>query len=285
MSEEPEVTDLGFKLGWVKDLPDRRDYTLSTPEVKPFVLKDVPESPSKFLISDSVAMPTIMDQGKQGSCTANAGVYLCGVHEVVAQFDPELLSRAFLYKVTRNLLGWSGDTGAHLRNTMQAMAMFGVPPERYFPYDDSKFDVEPSAFLYSMASNYQALTYYRLDPQGKPADKVLENIKINIAAKRACMFGFMVYDFSPKGDVMLPLPGERQKGGHAVCAVGYDDDKVIVHRDQSETKGAIQFANSWSAGWGENGFGWIPYAFVMGGVATDWWTMMSAEWVGLTQFK
>lgn len=27
-------------------------------------------------------------------------------------------SRLFLYKVTRNLLGWTGDTGAFLRNTM-----------------------------------------------------------------------------------------------------------------------------------------------------------------------
>ena len=31
-------------------------------------------------------------------------------------------SRLFLYKVTRDLLGWTGDTGAFLRSTMGALA-------------------------------------------------------------------------------------------------------------------------------------------------------------------
>ena len=55
-------------------------------------------------------------------------------------------SRLFLYKVTRNLLNFKGDTGAFLRSAMGAITLFGVPPEEYWPYDIEKFDKEPPAF-------------------------------------------------------------------------------------------------------------------------------------------
>ena len=83
------------------------------------------------------------------------------------------LSRRFLYKTTRRLLGWQGDRGAYLRTTMQAMVAFGIPPEKFCKYDIANFDAEPDAFLYSMAQSYQALTYYRLDPFGTPPEKIL----------------------------------------------------------------------------------------------------------------
>lgn len=37
------------------------------------------------------------------------------------------------------------------------LALFGVPPREYWPYDTGKFDREPPAFCYAFAANYQAL--------------------------------------------------------------------------------------------------------------------------------
>ncbi len=39
------------------------------------------------------------------------------------------LSRLFLYKVARRLLGWTGDTGAYIRGTVKAAACFGDDTE------------------------------------------------------------------------------------------------------------------------------------------------------------
>ena len=75
-------------------------------------------------------------------------------------------SRLFLYKVSRNLLGWTGDQGAYLRTTMKAMVLFGVPPEAYWPYNVDDFELEPPAFCYAFAQSYQTTKYYRLDPAG-----------------------------------------------------------------------------------------------------------------------
>lgn len=101
-----------------------------------------------------------------GSCTANAGVALVEYYERRAFGKHIDASRLFLYKSTRNLLKWTGDTGAFLRSTMEAMVLFGVPPEDYWKYVVADFDKEPSAFCYAFAQNYQALNYYRLDPPG-----------------------------------------------------------------------------------------------------------------------
>ena len=41
---------------------------------------------------------------------------------------------------------------------------------------------------------------------------------------------------------------------HAVCYVGYDDNKII-----GADTGAFHFINSYGSGWGENGYGWQSY--------------------------
>ena len=113
------------------------------------------------------------DQGTLGSCTANAGVGLVEYFERKAFGRHIDASRLFLYKVTRNLLRLTGDTGAYLRSTMGAMRLFGVPPEEYWEYDISQFDKEPPAFCYAFASNYQAIKYVRLDKSNLTKQRLL----------------------------------------------------------------------------------------------------------------
>jgi C1A family cysteine protease len=43
--------------------------------------------------------------------------------------------------------------------------------------------------------------------------------------------------------------------------------------------------NSWGTGWGENGYGWFPYEFVLKGVALDFWTVIKQEWVDTEVFR
>ena len=126
-----------FSMGWQRDLPDIRDYT---PESEPIAkllhnskaLK-APKAGAKKSVDLSNLCSPIEDQGDIGSCTANAGVGLLEYYENRAFGHHLDASRLFLYKVTRKLLHWTGDTGAWLRTTMQAMVLFGIPPEEYYP--------------------------------------------------------------------------------------------------------------------------------------------------------
>ncbi|MBM3133039.1 MAG: cysteine protease [Chloroflexi bacterium] len=276
-------------LGWKRDLPDFRDYTPQADEIKQVLtasrpLKDAVKAAPAAVDLREWCSP-IEDQGELGSCTANAGLGLLEYYERRA-FGKHLDgSRLFLYKVTRNLLGWMGDQGAYLRDTMKAMVLFGVPPEQYWKYDTGKFDDEPPAFCYAFAQNYKTIRYYRLDPPGTSPAQTLKNIKEHLAGGLPSMFGFSVYSSIPpigdgKGEIPFPKKGDRLEGGHAVVAVGYDNAKKI-----GKNKGALLIRNSWGTEWGQKGYGWLPYAYVEQGLAADFWSLVQADFVDTDLFK
>ena len=124
-------------------------------------------------------------------------------------------SRLFLYKVTRDLMRVTGDTGAYLRTTMGSLALFGVPPEEYWPYNIPTFDVEPPAFCYGFAANYRAIQYFRHDPPGTSTDTVLTNVKANLVAGIPAMFGFTVYASINQAALVLTVPSRWGNRGAA----------------------------------------------------------------------
>jgi C1A family cysteine protease len=280
-----------YRMGWIPGLRDIRDYTADSPTVATALKKAKmsldPPRPATLPINVDLRewCSPIEDQGQIGSCTAQAGVGLFEYFERKALGHHLDASRLFLYKATRNLLHWTGDTGAFLRTTMGAMALFGVPPESYWPYDADRFDEEPPAFCYAFAQNYQALKYFRLDPIGTPPDQVLARIRYYLASGFPTMLGFTVYSsiwqIETSGEIPLPTPDESVDGGHAIVAVGYDDEKEIVNPNDSRvfSKGAFLIRNSWGTEWGMNGYGWLPYDYVTSGLADDWWTLVKAEWI------
>lgn len=249
-----------FGLGWVRDLPDFRDYSPEHEKIKPLLKKlNVLSTPASLPVKIDLRAwcAPIEDQGALGSCTANAGVGMIEFYEKKAYGVWLDASRLFLYKATRNLLGWTGDTGAYLRTTMGAMALFGVPPEKYWPYKIASFDAEPTAFLYAFAQSFQAINYYRLDPVGTTPANLLNQIKTNLAGNLPSMFGFTVYDSISqangpgKGKIPFPCPTDKVAGGHAIMAIGYDDTLAIKNTNGGKTTtGALLIRNSWGTSWG-----------------------------------
>src|SRR5438034_464881 len=77
------------------------------------------------------------------------------------------------------------------------------------------------------------------------------------------VFGFTVYQNFPFDTAtgVVPMPSGDVLGGHAVLAVGYDDER----------HGFI-FRNSWSKAWGNGGYGVMPYAYLLDSdLSDDFW--------------
>ncbi|MCA8992576.1 MAG: hypothetical protein KDA88_11375 [Planctomycetaceae bacterium] len=279
--------------GWLPDIPDYRDYSPATESVRTLLRSVSADEPDVSELPIAVDLrewcSDIEDQESIGSCTAHAGVGLIEFFQRKAFGKHIDASRLFLYKVTRNLLGWEGDTGAFLRDTMKAMVLFGVPPEQYWGYDITQYDVEPSAFCYAFAQSYQTIKYYRLDPPGTSRDDLMQQIWWHLACGLPVMFGFTVYSSirqaNSSGEIPFPSSIDTRQGGHAVMAVGYDDEKVIRNRSSGNTTtGALLIRNSWGTGWGDAGYGWLPYEYIHRGLAVDWWSLIDSEWVDTGEF-
>jgi C1A family cysteine protease len=291
--------------GWLPPTIDPRDFTEDHEEVKPLAAavarkltatkRAAPTAPPQSVDLRQWCSP-IENQGQLGSCTANAAVGVVEYFERKSAGKHLDGSRLFVYKTTRNLLGVTGDTGAWLRNAIAALVLCGVPNERYWPYTDATpaFDVEPPQFVYAVADNYEALKYFAHDPLSSniPRQEVLNSVKKYLVAGIPSMFGFFGYPSFDSGDVAghVPVPTAEELAGdpswgHAIVAVGYDDTcKITSTISNTTTTGALLFRNSWGTSWGDSGYGWMSYEYVLQGVALDFWSLLKMEWLDSDRF-
>jgi C1A family cysteine protease len=270
-------------LGWQRDVPDHRDYGPLHPEVVAVM------RPLRRGAARRTALPRavdwrefcgpIVDQESLPAGAAHAVTALVQYFERRATGRLVEPSRLFLHQTSRRL-GAGGAAGMSLRTTLKALARFGTPAEQYWPFEPKNFDIEPDSFAYSLARGSTSSMYLRVDDPSD-ASRTLESVKAFVAAGFAVAFGFTACNsLSREADVPLPSSFDAVRGGHAVAAVGYDDARRV-----RSAKGALLIRNSWGASWGEAGYGWLPYAFVEDGLAADFWTLASAEWMAAGEFE
>ena len=249
-----------FVHGWKPDLPDHRDrhYKITAPV-------DIPD---KFDLKS--IMPPVYDQGRLGSCTANA---IAGAIESVFHASKQIdftPSRLFIYYNERALEGTiQSDAGAEIRDGIKTVARQGVCPEPMWPYEIAKFTTKPKKACYDDGAKNIALLYERVaqDPN------VIEQL---IAGGRPIIFGFSVYTafegpaVAKTGILNLPEPHETLLGGHAVLCVGYDrpNQRFLIR-------------NSWGPKWGQQGYFTMPYDYLCNPkLADDLWCIETMKDVG-----
>ena len=290
--------------GWLSPQPDLSDFTASSKQITAFSRKlgfpgqktrsaELPSlrSPIKSSVDLREWCSPVENQLELGACTAHAAAGIVEYFERRAFGKHIDASRLFLYKTTRNLMQVTGDTGAWLRETMGALTLCGVPDEKYWPYKVKDFDKEPGGFVYALAENYSTVKYFSHDPQGSnlKGTDVLASVKKYLDAGIPSMFGFWGFqsfeETDKPGDIAYPCKDESAQWGHAVVTVGYDDSRTITNlRCKSETKGALLIRNSWGKSWGEDGYGWLPYDYVLNGLALDFWCILDMRWIDTGKF-
>jgi C1A family cysteine protease len=271
--------------GWRQDPPDFRDFSPATDVVRDLLGQLKPMPPRRAARTHQRAdlrefFGAAFDQGALASSPAHACAALVDYFERRSHGKELCPSRLFLHRNAVHLaLGETGG-GVHLRATLKALAWCGLPPERYWPYDLAKADVEPSAFLYSFGRRFADLRYVRLDARHASGGETLAMVKSFLAAGFPVAFGASIpTSITDAAEIPYRPAFDSLLGGQAFVAIGYDDAWL------SSTRGALLVRNSWGTNWGDQGNGWLPYAYVEQRLAVDFWTILRPDWLASGEFR
>jgi len=247
--------DIKKRLGWKRDRADTRDhrYLAAFTRLPSFL----PEVDLRRFV------PEIEDQGDLGSCVAHAITMALRWHIRRSGAVDRELSRLMLYyygRVIENCV--NEDSGLEIRDGIKAVTKYGVCDEKLWPYDVSKFKVEPPKDCQRLGKMWDNLTYERVRTQNA-------YIKSALSEGFPVVFGVMLYESFDSDSVArtgkIPMPDperEAELGGHCMLLLGYKNGRYIVQ-------------NSWSNKWGDRGYCYIPETYVSSSRlgAGDYWVI------------
>lgn len=200
--------------------------------------------------------PKRLHQGQQGSCVGWASSYAARTilesRATGQKPDNVAFSPSYLY----NQIALRGCQGAYLNNAMETLHKHGNLQFSKFGYDERSCSRGPTQAQAVEAAQYRIKGYNRLSNNRASNSGVdLNGVRQHIAQGAPVVIGMMV-----GGSFMHQMVGKNEWrptqrdyqeygfSGHAMCVVGYDDNKQ-----------AVQIMNSWGPEWGNNGVAWVGY--------------------------
>ena len=194
----------------------------------------------------------VEDQGDTNSCVANATAgafeYLIKQH-TGTNYD---VSRMFIYYNARKLEDDDiEDEGTAIHDAVDSLKKYGVCAEKTWPFDINRVNAKPHANAYDEADEAMV-------DQLEQVSTDLDTWRQCLAEGRPIIFGTVLFDsFDKARKGKVPLPTEKETtrgkhGRHAMLCVGYSDaDELFIVR------------NSWGTKWGDNGYCYITYEYLM----------------------
>jgi hypothetical protein len=182
------------------------------------------------------------------NATAGAFEYLLKQHSG-SNYD---VSRMFIYYNARKLEGSDiEDEGTAIHDAVESLKKYGVCAEETWPFNPRHVNAKPHDRAYTEATEAEVDGLEQVETE-------LDQWRHCLAEGRPVIFGvklFDSFDKARKGKVPMPTEKEKQRnkhGRHAMLAVGYSDtDQLFIVR------------NSWGTDWGDEGYCYLPYDYLM----------------------
>lgn len=194
----------------------------------------------------------VEDQSATNSCVANA---IAGAYEylrvrITGKYKD--VSRLFIYYNARLMDGIEGDEGSSIATSIQVLQEMGTCKEKTWPYKVGKVNKKPHDDAYTEAARF-------LIEEAEKISLDLNTMKHCLAEGHPFIFSLALFNSfdraGRRGRVPTPDPeseaGREEHTRHAMLCVGYSDTRqVFIVR------------NSWGVDWGDEGYCYIPYAYM-----------------------
>ena len=272
-------------LGWRPDVPDFRDFSPDHITVGDH-LDRLNERHRAVGEAENVDLREyfVRDAPNQAGLNASSA-FACSA--IVEYFEYRALGRfiepsaIFLSQAATRLQPGGCPLCCGLRNTLKAMVRLGMPSEDQWSGFASTGDEEPTdPVLFAFSEFYRSICYLRLDQPGASDADTLRDVKSFLRGGFPVAFGFAVPDsLTYDADIAYRPTFDSIRGGQAAVALGYDDNRMTA------AKGALLIRCSWGTEWGDQGYGWLPYAFVEKRLALDFWTLIKPDWLASGEFN
>ncbi len=152
-------------------------------------------------------------------------------------------SPLFPYTIARLLEGSPiRDVGCYPRDAMRGLAQYGLIANNRWPERSDVINATPPLDAFKAGDEARLGGYYRI-LRGDDGKSIIEALRRGFCP----LFGMQVDDSYMTYRGGLWAPGGANLGGHAQVICGYHG-----------ASDAFRVLNSWSAGWGDGGFAWIP---------------------------
>ena len=208
----------------------------------------------------------IKDQGEEGSCTGHA---FSSAREWMArkyQKSSPVLSPQCLYAEELLASGdFPRDEGSMPRTGCQVLTALGCCETSLYPYVAGQITA-PTAEQAANALKYKTGAYHRIGTLNDFLLCLADPVPWPVTVGFRVFSSFMSPQVAETGIMPVPQPGEQPQGGHEVLCLGYDLPKQLA---------LIQ--NSWSEGWGQKGYFWMPFS-VIASPSTDLWVVHTGVW-------
>jgi C1A family cysteine protease len=201
--------------------------------------------------------PQRRHQGSQGSCVGWASAYAARTILEAGATGKDPNSVAFSPAYLYNQIALTDCQGAYMLDAMKTMQQYGNLPFNQFRYDERTCKNPPTNAQRQAGQQFRIQGFDRLTQSARDVKPDLLAVKQHVAQGYPVVIGMMVGG-SFMGEMnrkSLWQPNQRDYSmrgysGHAMCVIGYDDQKH---------GGAFRIMNSWGEEWGERGDCWVKY--------------------------
>jgi len=187
----------------------------------------------------------VRDQGKQGSCVAQASACLKEWQEKVQIGFSEYMSPQFIYNNRMN----QTSEGMYPSNAMMILFSKGCCTEYVYRYGTIQPPDQIPQPAYEEAIKYKIGKYARVS--------TIDGLKTALNTSGPCLITFPVYNYG--ASFWSPAADDKLDGYHCVTVVGYTAIGFIIR-------------NSWGKNWNKDGYTIYPYTDF--GKHSELWTAL-----------